>query len=223
MYKKYVKRLLDFLISSIAIIVLMPVFFALSLLGAIIMKGNPFFIQERPGKNNKIFYMIKFRTMTCKKDDKGKLLPDEQRVTKYGSFLRKTSIDELPELFNVFIGQMSIIGPRPLLVKDLAFMSENIKQRHVIRGGITGLAQVNGRNNISWEDKFRYDLEYVEKVSLFVDIKIIFLTIYKVLKRADINREGTSSDIDYGDWLLQEGKISKETYDHKMEELNNAE
>ena len=167
--------------------------------------------------------MIKFRTMTCKKDDKGKLLPDEQRVTKYGSFLRKTSIDELPELFNVFIGQMSIIGPRPLLVKDLAFMSENIKQRHVIRGGITGLAQVNGRNNISWEDKFRYDLEYVEKVSLFVDIKIIFLTIYKVLKRADINREGTSSDIDYGDWLLQEGKISKETYDHKMEELNNAE
>ena len=219
MYKKYFKRLLDFLISFLVILVISPVFIVLTILGAIIMKGNPFFVQDRPGKNNKVFHMIKFRTMTCEKDYDGKLLPDEQRLTKYGSFLRKTSIDELPELFNVFLGQMSLVGPRPLLIKDLAFMSEEVKHRHDLRGGITGLAQVNGRNNISWENKFRYDLEYVENISLFLDIKILFLTVYKVLKRDDVNRDGTSSDIDYGDWLLQEGKISQEEYDQIMGDI----
>ena len=221
MYKKYIKRILDFLCSFVAIIVILPIFLVLIILGSIIMKGNPFFVQERPGKNNKVFHMIKFRTMTCEKDDKGQLLPDDQRLTKYGSFLRKTSIDELPELFNVFLGQMSFVGPRPLLIKDLAFMDENVKNRHCIRGGITGLAQINGRNNITWDRKFQYDLEYVEKVSLLLDIKILILTFFKVIKRKDVNREGTVSDIDYGDWLLKEEKITQEEYRQKMEAIKN--
>lgn len=221
MYNKYIKRILDFLCSFIAILVILPIFLVLIILGSIIMKGNPFFVQERPGKNNKVFHMIKFRTMTCEKDEKGQLLPDDQRLTKYGSFLRKTSIDELPELFNVFLGQMSFVGPRPLLIKDLAFMDENVKNRHSIRGGITGLAQINGRNNITWDRKFQYDLEYVEKVSLFLDIKILILTFFKVIKRKDVNREGTVSDIDYGDWLLKEEKITQEEYRQKMEAIKN--
>ena len=164
--------------------------------------------------------MIKFRTMTCEKDAEGDLLPDEKRLTKYGKILRSTSLDELPELVNVFIGQMSLVGPRPLLVKDLVFMTEEIRGRHKVRCGITGLAQVCGRNNITWEQKFVYDLEYVQKIGLWYDIKILFKTAFKVLKRSDVVREGTASDIDYGDWLLQEMAITKEEYICKMEELD---
>ena len=216
-YRVFFKRFYDIVLSGLAILLLSPVLLVLIVLGAIKMKGNPFFTQLRPGKKGKIFRLIKFRTMTCEKDENGNLLPDEKRLTRYGKILRSTSLDELPELFNIFIGNMSIVGPRPLLIRDMAFMSEDIRKRHCVRGGLTGLAQVKGRNNITWEQKFEYDLQYIQKITLWQDIKIIFMTAVKVLKRSDIAREGTVSDIDYGDWLLQEGKINEEEYQAKME------
>ena len=216
LYKPFFKRFYDILLSSIAIIVLSPIFLLLIIIGAIKMKGNPFFVQQRPGKKGKIFKLIKFRTMTLEKDEHGELLPDEKRLTKYGQVLRSTSLDELPELFNIFIGNMSIVGPRPQLVRDMVFMSEKVKTRHSVRPGLTGLAQVNGRNNLTWTQKFEYDLEYISKISLFEDIKIILQTVGKVLKRSDTVREGTVSDIDYGDWLLKENLISKEEYNEKQ-------
>ena len=187
------------------------------------MKGNPFFVQVRPGKKNrdgneKLFKLIKFRTMSNKKDSSGNLLPDEQRLNGYGKFLRSTSLDELPELFNIFIGDMSIIGPRPQLVRDMVFMSDEQRHRHDVRPGLSGLAQVNGRNNITWEQKFEYDLQYIKKISLFGDIGLIFKTVFKVFKRSDIAREGTVSDIDFGDWLLQEGKVDQKEYENKQTE-----
>ena len=187
------------------------------------MKGNPFFVQVRPGKkkrdgNEKLFKLIKFRTMSNKKDSSGNLLPDEQRLNGYGKFIRSTSLDELPELFNIFIGDMSIIGPRPQLVRDMVFMSDEQRHRHDVRPGLSGLAQVSGRNNITWEQKFEYDLQYIEKISLFGDVVLIFKTVLKVFKRSDISREGTASDIDFGDWLLQEGKVSKKEYENKQTE-----
>lgn len=185
------------------------------------MKGNPFFVQKRPGKKSrdgteKLFNLIKFRTMSNEKNDSGNPLPDNLRLNKYGKFLRETSLDELPELFNVFLGDMSIIGPRPQLVRDMVFMTERQRHRHDIRPGLSGLAQVNGRNNISWERKFEYDLEYLENISLFGDIVLVFKTAIKVFERADTVREGTESDIDFGDWLLYEGKVTKEEYDNKQ-------
>ena len=221
-YKPFFKRFWDIVLSGFAIIVLSPFLLILSLLGLIFMKGNPFFAQKRPGKKKRdgaerIFKLIKFRTMSNKKDDLGNLLPDGQRLNKYGKFLRSTSLDELPELFNIFIGNMSIIGPRPQLVRDMVFMSEQQRQRHNIRPGLSGLAQVNGRNNISWEQKLEYDLLYLKKITLFGDIGLIFKTVLKVFKRTDTVREGTASDIDFGDWLLQEGKVSQEEYDHNQE------
>lgn len=215
-YRVFFKRFYDVVLSGLAILLLSPVLLILIVLGAIKMKGNPFFTQLRPGKKGRIFRLIKFRTMTCEKDENGNLLPDEKRLTRYGKILRSTSLDELPELFNIFIGNMSIVGPRPLLIRDMAFMSEEIRKRHSVRGGLTGLAQVKGRNNITWEQKFAYDLQYIQKITLWQDIKIILLTAIKVLKRSDIAREGTVSDIDYGDWLLQEGKITKEEYQAKI-------
>lgn len=223
LYRQFFKRFYDIILSGIAIIVLSPVLIILTIVGAIKMKGNPFFTQFRPGKKNrktgeeKIFKLIKFRTMTCEKDENGNLLPDEKRLTKYGKLLRSTSLDELPELFNIFIGHMSIIGPRPQLVKDMVFMSDEQRERHAVRPGLTGLAQVSGRNNVSWEQKFEYDLKYIHKVSLIKDIKILFLTVFKVLKRSDIEREGTVSDIDFGDWLLVKGEITKEEFNTKVE------
>ncbi len=216
LYKQFFKRFYDILLSGLAIIILSPVLIILTVLGAIKMKGNPFFTQLRPGKNEKIFKLIKFRTMTCEKDENGELLPDDKRLTKYGKILRSTSLDELPELFNIFIGNMSIVGPRPQLIRDMVFMSDEVRKRHTVRPGLTGLAQVSGRNNISWEEKFNFDLKYIEKITLFNDIKIIFMTVFKVLKRSDIEREGTVSDIDYGDWLLQELAITKDEYDEKQ-------
>lgn len=154
--------------------------------------------------------------MTCEKDENGNFLPDEVRLTKYGKLLRSTSLDELPELLNIFLGNMSIVGPRPQLVKDMVFMTDEQRKRHLVRGGLTGLSQVSGRNNISWEQKFEYDLQYIKKISLFGDIKIICLTAFKVLKRSDVEREGTVSDIDFGDWLLEKGEITKEEFDEKV-------
>ena len=187
MYKKSIKRLLDFFLSLIALIVLSPIFLILILMGIVEMKGNPFFSQKRPGKNEKIFTLIKFRSMTNEKDKNGVLLPNEKRLNKYGRILRKTSLDELPELINILIGDMSIVGPRPLLPEYIPYYTEEEHHRHDVRPGLTGLAQVNGRNAIgSWEERFGYDLQYVKECSFLLDMKIIWQTVMKVVKRADI-------------------------------------
>ena len=186
MYEKFVKRLLDFFLSLGAIIILSPVLVILIILGTIEMKGNPFYIQDRPGWHEKIFKLIKFRTMSNDKDEQGNLLPDEMRLNPYGSFLRSTSLDELPELFNILLGQLSIIGPRPLLVRYLQYYSEEEHHRHDVRPGLTGYAQVNGRNYVKWEDKFKMDLWYVKNISFKTDIRILIETVKTVLKRENI-------------------------------------
>lgn len=193
MYAKFWKRIIDFVLSLGALIVLSPVIIVLAVVGAIKMKGNPFFTQIRPGKDEKLFKLIKFRSMTCEKDKNGNLLPDEKRLTKYGKFIRSTSLDELPELINIIKGDMSIVGPRPLLVKYLPLYNEEQKHRHDVRPGLTGLAQVNGRNAVSWEEKFRLDVEYVENVTLSGDIKIIIDTVKVVLNRSGINSETSAT------------------------------
>ena len=219
MYARFFKRAIDFVLSLMALSVLSPVFVIFAIIGAVMMQGNPFFCQQRPGKNGKIFKLIKFRTMSNAKDKDGNLLPDEKRLNGYGKFLRSTSLDELPELVNILVGDMAIVGPRPQLVRDMTFMTDEQKRRHDVRPGLTGLAQVNGRNNITWEQKFEYDLEYIDGgITLIGDIKIIFKTVGKVLKRSDTVREGTVSDMDFGDWLMQEGKVTKEEYDEKQKE-----
>ena len=195
MYAKFFKRLFDFLLSLMALLVLSPLLLILSVIGAFAMKGNPFFTQDRPGKISKktgeerIFKLIKFRTMSNAKDKYGNLLPDNERLNKYGRFLRSTSLDELPELFNILIGDMAIIGPRPLLVKYLPLYNEEQRRRHTVRPGLTGYAQVYGRNYLNWEEKFEKDVYYVDNVSLWLDVKILFKTIAVVLKREGISSE----------------------------------
>lgn len=189
MYAKFIKRGLDFFLSLAALVVLLPLLLILAAAGAVFMGGNPFFIQERPGKDEKIFKMIKFRTMDNRRDGEGNLLPDEVRLNAYGRFLRTSSLDELPELFNILTGDMSIVGPRPLLVCYLSRYSEAQRHRHDVRPGLTGLAQVHGRNSISWEEKFRMDIEYAGHVTFMGDVKIVFETVIKAL----IKREGISS------------------------------
>ena len=193
MYAKCIKRILDFCIALTALLVLSPVLIILTVLGAVKMKGNPFFTQLRPGKGEKIFRLIKFRTMTCEKDADGNLLPDEVRLTKYGKFLRSTALDELPELVNILLGQMSLVGPRPLLVRYLSRYNATQRRRHDVRPGLTGWAQVNGRNAISWEDKFRLDVEYVDKISFAMDVKILFMTVGKIFKREGISSETSAT------------------------------
>lgn len=193
MYAKFFKRFLDFTLSLCALIVLSPVLLVLIVLGAIKMKGNPFFTQERPGKDEKIFKLIKLRTMTYEKDKEGNLLPDEQRLIKYGKMLRSTSLDELPELINIFIGDMSIIGPRPLLVKYLPRYNEEQRHRHDVRPGLTGYAQAHGRNAVSWEDKFAMDVWYTRNVSFKLDVQIIWDTVMTVLKRDGISSETSAT------------------------------
>ena len=186
-YAGYIKRLMDFFLSLCAVIVLSPILLVLTVIGAIVMKGNPFFVQERPGKIEKIFKLIKFRTMTCEKDKDGKLLSDDKRLTAYGRLLRKSSLDELPELLNILRGDMSIVGPRPLLVKYIPLYTENQRHRHDVRPGLTGLAQVNGRNSLTWEERFELDLQYVKNISFSGDVKIILQTLQKVLLREGIS------------------------------------
>ena len=193
MYAKYWKRVLDFTLSLTALIVLSPVLLILTIVGAIKMKGNPFFTQLRPGKDEKIFKLVKFRSMTCEKDKDGNLLPDEVRLTKYGKFLRSTSLDELPELWNIVKGDMSIVGPRPLLVKYLPLYNERQKTRHNVRPGLTGLAQVKGRNAITWEERFEFDIEYVNSISLITDMKILWQTVVVVLKKDGISSENSAT------------------------------
>lgn len=187
MYAKCLKRLLDFILSLCAIIILSPLLLILTIIGAVKMKGNPFFTQERPGWHEKIFKLIKFRTMTNEKDKDGNLLPDEVRLNSYGKFLRATSLDELPELFNILIGQMSIIGPRPLLVKYLPYYTDRERLRHSVRPGLTGYAQAHGRNEISWEKKFELDVWYVEHLTFLTDVKVIIDTIKVVLSHDGVS------------------------------------
>ena len=193
LYRVFFKRFYDILLSGLAILLLSPVLLALIVLGAIKMKGNPFFTQLRPGKKEKVFRLIKFRTMTCEKDAEGNLLPDEKRLTRYGKLLRSTSLDELPELFNIFVGHMSIVGPRPLLVAYLPRYNAEQKRRHEVRPGLTGYAQVHGRNAVSWQERFRMDVKYVDSVSLWLDIKILFQTVLTVLKREGISSETSAT------------------------------
>lgn len=223
MYAKCFKRSMDFTLSLMALLFLLPILVILAIIGAITMQGNPFFTQQRPGRidkktgKEKIFKLIKFRTMSNAKDKDGNLLPDAVRLNKYGQLLRKTSLDELPELLNIIKGDMSIVGPRPQLVRDMVFMSDEQRKRHLVRPGLTGLAQISGRNNITWEEKFDFDLKYMEKITFLGDVKIIFGTVSKVFAADDVVREGTVSDMDFGDWLLQEGKIDQKTYEEKQQ------
>lgn len=185
-YEKYIKRGLDFVLSLFALIVLFPILLILAIIGAVAMGGSPFFTQERPGKDEKIFKLIKFRTMTNKKDANGKLLPDKQRLTKYGKFLRATSLDELPELWNILKGDLSICGPRPLLVSYLPYYTDRERLRHSVRPGLSGLAQVSGRNFIGWDQRLEKDVEYVENISFLLDVKIIWKTVVQVFKHEAI-------------------------------------
>lgn len=201
MYAKCFKRMLDFILSFGAIIVLSPILIVLTIVGAVAMGGNPFFTQERPGKNEKIFKLVKFRTMNNKKDKKGNLLPDEKRLTPYGKWLRSTSLDELPELFNILNGDMSIVGPRPLLVKYLPYYTKVQHHRHDVRPGLTGYAQAHGRNASTWDERFEYDLKYVKHITFIGDLKIIIDTVKIVLKRDGISAEGEATMCDFVDYV----------------------
>lgn len=224
MYEKFFKRVIDVALSLLALTVLFPVLVILTVVGAIAMKGNPFFTQLRPGKidrktgKEKIFRLIKFRTMSNAKDKDGKLLPDKQRLNKYGWFLRSSSLDELPELLNILKGDMSIIGPRPHLVRDMVFMTAEQRKRHSVRPGLSGLAQVNGRNFISWEKKFEYDLKYIEHITFLTDVKIILKTFATLFKKGENANEGRSGNMDFGDWLVLNGSVDEETYEKKQQE-----
>ncbi|MBR4398758.1 MAG: sugar transferase [Fibrobacter sp.] len=219
MYPRFFKRVIDFFCALAAICVLSPLMLVLTLLGAIKMRGNPFFTQPRPGKDEKIFKLVKFRTMTNQRDKDGNLLPDDVRLTKYGKFLRSTSLDELPELFNILKGDMAVIGPRPQLVRDMVFMTPEQRRRHTVRQGLSGLAQINGRNAVTWETKISFDLQYIEKITFLGDVKIILTTLYKAfIKRSDITEENCDTATDLGDYLLASGKITREEYDRGQEE-----
>ena len=210
MYRKFIKRLLDILISLAGIVILSPVLLVLWILVRIKLGSPAIFTQQRPGKDGKIFKLCKFRSMTDGHDDEGKLLPDEERLTSFGRKLRATSLDELPEIFNILKGDMSLIGPRPLLVRYLPYYTEEERHRHDVRPGLTGLAQVHGRNALNWEARFAYDLEYVEHCSFWMDVKILFMTVGKVLKHSDTlsGAEQTVEDFDvYRQHSLQEGKL----------------
>lgn len=216
-YRQFFKRFYDIVLSGLALLILSPILLILIIVGAIKMKGNPFFTQQRPGKINKktgkekIFKLIKFRTMSNAKDADGNLLPDEKRLNKYGKFLRSTSLDELPELINIFIGDMSIIGPRPLVVQYLPYYNDEERKRHSVLPGLTGLAQINGRNVANWPERFAYDIQYVSNISLINDMKIVIKTVVKVLKRGDVTVRGTGKVIDFDKYRQLELEQNKET------------
>ena len=220
MYRKFGKRLLDIIASAIALIVLSPL---LLWLAWKIKKnlGSPvIFSQIRPGKDNKLFRLYKFRSMTDAKDKDGNLLPDEERMTDFGRKLRATSLDELPELWNILKGDMSIVGPRPQLVRDMVFFTEEEMHRQDVTPGLTGLAQISGRNNIDWKERFAYDLKYIENINLFEDLRIIWRTIFKVSKQEDIVTEGMETSEDYGDWLLRKKLLTQIDYERKQKIAN---
>ena len=224
-YERFIKRPLDCFLSCGAAIVLSPVLLYLIIAGAINMKGNPFFTQDRPGRidprtgKERIFKLIKFRSMTNEKDENGNLLPDEKRLKKYGKKLRSSSLDELGELLNIIKGDMAVVGPRPQLVRDMVFMSDEQRKRHMVRQGLTGLAQCNGRNGLAWDDKLQYDIDYIENGITFIgDVKIIYRTVEKVFKKEGITMDNMATAADYGDYLLSEGRVSESEYSQKQQE-----
>ena len=218
MYKKYLKRLFDLCSSGMALLFLSPLLLYIAYLVKVKLGSPVLFTQIRPGKDNRLFKMYKFRTMTDMRDKEGNLLPDDLRLTAFGKKLRETSLDELPELINIFKGDMSVVGPRPQLVRDMVFFSDKEMQRQSVYPGLTGLAQISGRNNISWEEKFKYDLQYIDRISFLEDMRIIYRTIFKVANQDDINTEGMETAEDYGDYLLRTYKINKSQYNEKQSE-----
>ena len=220
MYRHFFKRALDILFAVLAFLFLSLVYLVLIILVKIKLGGPVLFKQVRPGKNGKLFKLYKFRSMSNKTDENGNLLPDEERLTNFGKKLRASSLDELPEIINILKGDMSFIGPRPQLVKDYVFFDKEVMERQSVRPGLSGLAQVNGRNNISWEKKFEYDLQYVKKVTFLKDCGIFFKTIGKVFKRSDIDKDGFATDEDYGDYLLRTKLIANNVYLLKINEAN---
>ena len=211
-YARYIKRILDVLLSGCALIVLSPVLLIVAVLVRTKLGSPVIFCQERPGKDEKIFKMYKFRSMSDARDENGELLPDEVRLTKFGRALRSTSLDELPELWNIFKGDLSIVGPRPQLVRDMVFMTPEQRLRHTVMPGLTGLAQVSGRNAISWEDKLATDLRYIRRITFLGDVKIVLLTVKKVFCREDISADGMDTAEDLGDYLLRTAQVSEEAY-----------
>lgn len=211
-YARYIKRILDVLLSGCALIVLSPVLLIVAVLVRTRLGSPVIFCQPRPGKDEKIFKMYKFRSMTDARDENGELLPDEVRLTRFGRTLRSTSLDELPELWNIFKGDMSIVGPRPQLVRDMVFMTPEQRLRHTVMPGLTGLAQVSGRNAISWEDKLATDLRYIRRITFLGDVKIVLLTVKKVFCREDISADGMDTAEDLGDYLLRTAQVSQEAY-----------
>ena len=220
MYQKYGKRLLDITASATALIVLSPLLLWLAWKIKMNLGSPVIFSQIRPGKDNKLFRLYKFRSMTDEKDKDGNLLPDEDRMTDFGRKLRATSLDELPELWNILKGDMSIVGPRPQLVRDMVFFTEEELHRQDVTPGLTGLAQISGRNNIDWKERFAYDLKYIEKISLQEDLRIIWRTIFKVGNQEDIATDGMETSEDYGDWLLRQEKINSLEYTDKQKQAN---
>ncbi len=215
-YENYIKRILDIILSLVALVCLSPILLIVAILVRVKLGSPVLFKQKRPGKDEKIFTLYKFRTMTDERDKSGNLLPDSQRLTKFGKFLRSTSLDELPELINIIKGDMSIVGPRPQLLRDMLFMTDEQRKRHSVRQGLTGLAQVNGRNNITWEDKLNYDLEYIQNITFIGDLKIILKTVLKVFRKDDINTDGMDTAEDLCDYLLRTNKITEEEYKEKL-------
>lgn len=219
MYKRYIKRALDIFCALAAIIVFWWLYLIVAILVRVKLGSPVIFKQPRPGKDERIFNLYKFRTMTDERDENGNLLPDEVRLTKFGKLLRATSLDELPECFNIIRGDMSVVGPRPQLVRDMVFMTDAQRARHTVRPGLTGLAQVSGRNNITWEKKLAHDLDYIENITFLGDVKIIFLTVWQAFVKHDgISQEGMDTAEDLGDYLLRENKIPQSVYLEKMEE-----
>ena len=217
-YARYIKRILDVLLSGCALVVLSPVLLIVAVLVRTKLGSPVIFCQERPGKDEKIFKMYKFRSMTDARDENGELLPDEVRLTKFGRALRSTSLDELPELWNIFKGDMSIVGPRPQLVRDMVFMTPEQRLRHTVMPGLTGLAQVSGRNAISWEDKLAADLRYIRQITFLGEVNIVLLTVRKVFFREDISADGMDTAEDLGDYLLRTAQVSEEAYQELQEE-----
>ena len=220
-YERYIKRVLDLIWAILAIVVFWWLYIIIAILVKIKLGSPVIFKQQRPGLNEKVFSLYKFRTMTDERDENGNLMPDEVRLTKFGKWLRSTSLDELPEVFNIINGDMSVIGPRPQLVRDMFFMTEEQRERHSVRPGLSGLAQVNGRNSISWENKLNYDLQYIKKITFLGDIKIVFQTVQKAfIKHEGINKDDMATAEDFGDYLLRSKQIDMNRYTDGQEIAN---
>lgn len=218
MYKNFFKRIFDIVSSGGVLILLSPLLLYIAYLVKTRLGSPVLFTQIRPGKDGKLFKMYKFRSMTDERDENGELLPDDVRLTEFGKKLRATSMDELPELINIFKGDMSVVGPRPQLVRDMVFFTEEEMKRQSVYPGLTGLAQICGRNNITWKEKFAYDLEYIKDINFLEDMRIIYRTVFKVSAQEDIATDGMETAEDYGDWLLRTGQIDKEDYQNKQKE-----